>query len=322
MNEYDNNPIPPSESGSQLEIHRQNVAKELYQDLTDSIHPLDNPKLYDYLLTIPDEDSEKLLHRYRPKSLPDTTRPIPRHIDTCLFHPGITVRSKDFLSYVDPTLLRSRLPVATTLRDLSHNLGVKINRDTSNQQYPIDLIKAFQAQSKTQTLYRGMALTEQEVETIMATQLVAPGMRDPRLSIQIFADMLNPDLSPYSLNLLRPNCFKSDCVARMTGDIPTQTSLSLSTSTHPEVAGSIGWHDSGRKDDDDVDLYLFTLQIPDRITYTEASLMNDNRLPQAIQIDQQIFKGKGLEILIPFVIKKEWIKGVQRLSTPPQWHKL
>jgi hypothetical protein len=173
-----------------------------------------------------------------------------------------------------------------------------------------------------------MALTKDEVENIRNGPMLSPGLRNADRGKKIISDMINPDLAPFRFQSeKKPNSFRQDCFARVTDALPGNCSITLSTSVYPEVASSVGWHSSGRTEDENASPYLFQLQIPRIMTYCEEDMMEgDYRGPDGVKIGEKIFSRRnvlrrptGLEVFVPFAILKDWIVDVRKIAISKPW---
>lgn len=308
------------EGSTSPEVTRYHVAAELYGDLLKGLHPFLNPTLYNHLQTLHGYHKELLIERYLPKEVQELITTLPYVVESCYFHPGIAVRSKQFLTFVENNFSGLKTTPSQDTRMQTDFLEKQALLPTIQSVAPLDIIKRFAAEHTTSIhLYRGMALTPIELQAVLSTQLLAPGMRQTALGIKIMEGLLDPTLLPYGNKRPRPTCFKGDTIARISGDTPREATISIATSEYPQVAASIGWYDSGRKPDQDLALYIFELEIPELMTYTEEGMMNDKKTLRAITVEDTVYEGSGLEVLIPFAILPEWIMDIQMVPTPPRW---
>ncbi len=282
-----------SESESSPEIKRRKLSKELYSDLTNGLHPLNNEKLYSYLRELSNDDRVLLLDRYKQRGT-QTPSGQADNVAVCFFHPGIAARSDKFLKFVEDNPTNKDVPSVELISRFGNTLG-------------------------SVRLYRGMALTEEELHYVKENQILSSGMRRRDLGEEIIYDMLEPSATIFDTSNQRPNSFKQDFYTRITDGLPSASSISLSTSVYSEVASSVGWHSSGRQSHEDVSPYLFSLKIPKIMTYQEEGIMGDVRGYTTLNIEGKNFDGDGLEVFVPIVILKEWIEDLTEVDTPKAW---
>lgn len=283
------------EDTSLSETIRRNLASELYSDLLGGCNPLYNPKLYSNLVGLPSDARGLMLARYKKIEF-QTPEDLGASAEACFFHPGVASRDIEFLKFIE-----------------SH--------PDIKDKTPLEIIETFSATLGFVRLYRGMALTEGDLENIKQSQILSPGMRNPALAENIIFDMLAPTQTASRFTSKRPNSFMRDCMGRLSDCLPHTSLITLSTSIYAKVASSVGWHDSGRTLEAGLLPCLFSLSVPRIMTYDEKGILGDTRGPRAVKIDGEIFTGEGLELFVPFAIPKSWINEVSILDIPNYWER-
>jgi hypothetical protein len=282
-----------------IENQIREVSKEIYNDLIENkIHPLNNHKIYNFIDHLPASQKEKLLRRYewRSREYNQFKQELGENFTTCIFHPGVDTRQKDFISFAKQ--LRTTNPQITTfqtVQDFGNNLG--------------DI-----------QIYRGMALKPEDIPVIEKSGILAPALLKKERGLKALYNLLDPSTPEFDFGLDYPSDFGSDANSRSTDlGVDAGSTISTSTSAFKEVASSVGWHTSGNTNKEGFVPYIFTLQVPKMLCYQEEDIERDYRGPEKIKIGDKIFGRKGMEIFVPFAILPKYIKRVERTEIPPRW---
>jgi hypothetical protein len=177
---------------------------------------------------------------------------------------------------------------------------------------PIQAIELFSNSQGSALLYRGMALTTEEAQSIKATGILAPALRKKREAKQAIKTLIDPTIDENNVNDQYPVSFSTDLVAFRIihySDTDRRKSISISTSKDKEVAASIGWHNSGREANSNLFPWVFTIRVPKLSTYQELEMTGEWRNPHR----------RGLEIFIPFGVLPSQIERAEQIEIPPKW---
>lgn len=274
---------------------RSSLAEKLLTDMAGrGIGIYENKALYDFF-EAHEAETRLLLKRYFDDEGQEMInifqkRGIQKYLPL-LIDPGIASRYKTFADFL--TRFKSKNP---------DFLGAR---------------KAFSEKLGIATVYRGMALTEQEFDEISANGLYSPGLRNRSIATQALRDTLDPRAERvigYGIS------FRDEIYTRMTDVRRSTVSMALSVSHYPEVASSIGWYDSRRTNKKGVRPYLFEIKTP-LISLVEISgLFSYSRAIPTIEIQgkKYFFNSGKVEALVPYFIPKNAFKG-QKTSVPPRW---
>lgn len=275
------------------------ISAEVLRDFkTRGIHPLENKKIYDFLGGMQKAKKRSVLERLaQPERVNRIEKSLGEEYSICLFHPGIRVRVEDFIVFC------------------------KEQRITDEKITPVEAIARFSSHLGEVTLYRGIALTDNDAGTIQRQGIVAPALKDDRKGTDAIAVLLNPDTIQWDLDSPYPTTFPHDMLFRDTNiDLGSpDDSITISSSGYEEVASSVGWHSSGKTETPGFLPYLYTLRIPKLLTYDKRQIMGDVRGPKNVVIDGKTFEGEQLEIIVPFGVPSRMIHNVERTSAPPRW---
>lgn len=271
-----------------------NVSAEIMKDFkTKGIHPLENNKLFDFLGELPKTQKDSVLERYAWKEELNLIKDsLGEQFSVCLFHPGVSTRITEFIDFSQ-------------------------NKDFT----PTEAISEFSSHLGDVTVYRSMALTKDESDIIKRVGILAPALIDDKKDSQTLAVLLNPNIQRFQRDTLTPSSFVDDIKFRLTDrrEQGSKGSISVSTSGHPEIASSVGWHASKRTDEPDVAPYLYTLQVPKILTYEEMDIMGDSRGRMRVTIGDKTFGQDQLEIFVPFGVQAKNISHTEITDIPPRW---
>ena len=199
-------------------------------------------------------------------------------------------------------------------------------RDENGELPPItNLLTQFSEHLGTATVYRGMMLTPDEVGQLAEAGAVAPGLRD----VEAAAWTLEALLCPYRQFMRRAvqsQSLHDEIVGRLTDLGENQDSMLLSVSAYPEVAQSVGFHDSRQTRDASRNMHVITAELPRLSVITMEGPFNSDYKPGTLlRMGEKVFDEENdlaVEMFVPFSLPQQSIGGVELItSTPPKWER-
>lgn len=284
---------------------RQNLISNLLEDK----NIFSNNKLYEYYSKHLDEATQLLKKWYGPDAqnlLESTNRELGLDFTPLLIDPGIANRLAEFIKFVQPNL------------DLRFKSLMEIRQ-------------AFSKYLGETTVFRGMALIPEELDSIKKRGILGSIMLHEEAAKQQFTRVLCPYKKHTKGRV--PDSWMDEIHVKRDGQgfrFPgicfVGNSPVISVSAHPELASSIGFYDSHRTEEDDTDFFLFTINLPEISYINPTGLFFDaiKDAPEEMRVvvgDFNIaYNNPEVESFVFYNINPENIQRIDKITkSPPKW---
>jgi len=203
-------------------------------------------------------------------------------------------------------------------------LTFSLNLKQKTQTLPdvITLRQLFSEKLGTQTIYRGMMLTEEEVASIPKIGILSQGFLKKERAIHVVQDGLDPDERYHYVDHARN--FYGEIMKRLTDWGKKESSLTISVSGYEPVARSVGYHDSEQLENPHKRMYVLECDVPVISLIRMENIFDYERKPMTrLKIDTfEVNEETDLqvEMFVPYLIPKEQIKSIEPINKiPVKW---
>ena len=276
---------------------------ELARELVEGLDVLDNEKYYEYFQKDPARAKEIFLRWYdrgqEDFSIEDAIRKFERlgtEYVAALADPGIVQHSDDFVGFADQLKGRDgKLPSCVELRrQFAKHLG-------------------------TETVYRGMMLTQEELKAISESGIVSPALLRKDQAVKILQETLDPAERQSRARYSR-DIYSEMRVGRLTDLNDEENSTVISVSAYEPVAGSVGYYCSGQVQNPQKQMYVFKLGIPRISLIKQENVFEPRKIDTVLtvgrfEVDEET--DREVEMFVPYSIPAKCIKNCERLDKPP-----
>jgi hypothetical protein len=263
----------------------------------------DNPSYYDYLSGDPD-DTRALISRWYRGDLADrVSQRLGDRFVPILADPGVANRAGALIDFAS-----SWLPS---------------NPDADVWQ----LRQAFSDFLGTETVYRGMVLTEAQARAMIASGIRAPGFQVPARAERSISESIQSDHRYDHVDY--PRSPTAEIHARLTDFYDQGARMTMSVSRYSEIAASAGYHSSGHAGERGRQLYLFEIELPVLSLIEQTNLFGNERHegPEILlRVGDEFTASEtgdlGVEMFVPHRIPPDAIRNVTRYDQePPAWRR-
>ena len=199
--------------------------------------------------------------------------------------------------------------------------------DTNPNITPWQLRELFSSHLGKIKIFRGMVLIESEMRSMMSRGIEAPGFQNMSRARQSMFDTFDSRVRESRVRYA--NSPDSEIAARLTDFYDADTRMFISVSKYQEIASLVGYHDSGKVEDQNRRLYVFEIEIPEiSILRKQGLFQQENSYGKEIILSVgSSFRVNetndlGVEMFVPYKINPNNILKVTRYdSPPPKWER-
>lgn len=190
-----------------------------------------------------------------------------------------------------------------------------IKRPTTRRDSLISLRESFSDWMGNTTVYRGMALTEDEASYIKENGLFAPALSFPNNDIPNRLDGLLDYHTAVPMNIY-------SAMMNRQVDADYSRHLLCSVSRFPEVAAAIGWHDSPEKTLPGKKPYLIQMDMPVIDVYAPVGIFEGTlrHYDRVVRTGGHKYEGdEDLELFTAFYTPAKYLAVKELPEIPPRW---